>query len=272
MSPTGFFQDFQDGEQYNESRNSNNQGQFVTAPSSPKQRHASFFQQPQQQAQQQQQPPSGLYSFTFPTPEQQFQVQLMQRLQSLTGYQAHPYSMMPPTVYHTLPSAIYSIPNTFPQMKTYKSPPATKAGSSIDINVETPNEEIQQGPKLEPPPKKTSVTESPSQKTGVSTPSTSKRKGQEGSSSSSSVPVPISKVQSFLQAPKTPVLSPKSSYQNAFASALSSIMTLRDSGKNKNQSQSNGPPFITRSTSEKVSNRSELMDQVQRTAWARQTK
>uniref|UniRef100_A0A8D8QK65 Carboxyl-terminal PDZ ligand of neuronal nitric oxide synthase protein n=2 Tax=Cacopsylla melanoneura TaxID=428564 RepID=A0A8D8QK65_9HEMI len=33
----------------------------------------------------------------------------------------------------------------------------------------------------------------------------------------------------------------------------------------------NGPPFITRSTSEKVPNRSELMSQVQRTQWARHT-
>lgn len=43
-----------------------------------------------------------------------------------------------------------------------------------------------------------------------------------------------------------------------------------DQYKRNSQCLSNGP-YITRSTSEKVPNRSELMMQVQRTAWARHT-
>jgi hypothetical protein len=63
--------------------------------------------------------------------------------------------------------------------------------------------------------------------------------------------------------------------QNQLAATLSSMVSLRVSGgedsTNKRGGLSNGPPFITRSTSEKVPNRSELMSQVQRTGWARHT-
>lgn len=63
--------------------------------------------------------------------------------------------------------------------------------------------------------------------------------------------------------------------QNQLAATLSSMVSLRVSGGEDSTSRrgglSNGPPFITRSTSEKVPNRSELMSQVQRTAWARHT-
>lgn len=45
----------------------------------------------------------------------------------------------------------------------------------------------------------------------------------------------------------------------------------RESPIRRNLNLPNGPPFITRSTSEKVPNRSELMSQVQRTQWARHT-
>lgn len=50
------------------------------------------------------------------------------------------------------------------------------------------------------------------------------------------------------------------------------MSSLRVSGEDKRNMQgvSNGP-YITRSTSEKVPNRSEMMLQVQRTAWARHT-
>lgn len=62
--------------------------------------------------------------------------------------------------------------------------------------------------------------------------------------------------------------------QSQLASALSSLhVTPPDDEIRKSQNlqpQMNGP-FITRSTSEKVPNRSELMSQVQRTAWARHT-
>lgn len=56
----------------------------------------------------------------------------------------------------------------------------------------------------------------------------------------------------------------------------SDMNSLRVSGsgddllKRNSQNLANGP-YITRSTSEKVPNRSELMQQVQRTAWARHT-
>jgi carboxyl-terminal PDZ ligand of neuronal nitric oxide synthase protein len=63
--------------------------------------------------------------------------------------------------------------------------------------------------------------------------------------------------------------------QNQLASTLSSMVSLRVSGCEEGASKrgglANGPPFITRSTSEKVPNRSELMSHVQRTAWARHT-
>lgn len=92
-------------------------------------------------------------------------------------------------------------------------------------------------------------------------------------------PSPISPASPSLSPPPA-VHSPKSSYTNAFASALSTIRTLRVSGgasgsggdRGRKTPTSAAPGPITRSTSEKVPNRSELMDLVQRTAWARQTK
>ncbi|KAL0280756.1 UNVERIFIED_CONTAM: hypothetical protein PYX00_001962 [Menopon gallinae] len=247
----------QDSEQtYLESRN-----QFVTAPSSPKQRQSAVFQPQQQQ-----------FAFTFPTAEQQFQAQLLQRLQGLTGYQTHPYSMLPPSVYQPLPSALYSFPNTFPHVKTYRSPPATKSGSSADVTAAEDHREEELQPRLDPPPgpRKSEA------KTSVSTPSTLNRKKGRVETQPINIPAPVAKSPTPTQSPpKNAAQSPKSPYQNAFQSALSSIMALRIPGaadRVKKQSQGNEPPFITRSTSEKVPNRSELMDQVQRTAWARQTK
>lgn len=270
LSPSVFLPEFQEAEQqFIDNRNSMNQGQFVTAPSSPKQRHSTFF-QPQQQQQLQQQQQQQQYSFTFPTPEQQFQAQLMQRLQNLSGYQTHPYSMYSPNVYQTLPSGLYSFSNTLPHIKSYKSPPATKSGSSNDVNLDDPAGDLP--PRLDPPPaSRRSLPQDGNR--GLSS-STGKRKAQAESQPAIKIP------SQNLQTPKTPIQSPKSSYQNALASALSSIMTLRVSDGKKQaqqsqqsqQNQANGPPFITRSTSEKVPNRSELMDQVQRTAWARRTK
>lgn len=75
----------------------------------------------------------------------------------------------------------------------------------------------------------------------------------------------------------TPASSPSAAKkdQNQLAAALSSMVSLRVSGGEdaapRRGALANGPPFITRSTSEKVPNRSELMSQVQRTAWARHT-
>ena len=52
---------------------------------------------------------------------------------------------------------------------------------------------------------------------------------------------------------------------------LSGAMATLSVGDDPNKRPHQNGPFIQRSTSEKVPNRSELMSQVQRTAWARHT-
>ncbi|KAK6627307.1 hypothetical protein RUM44_009784 [Polyplax serrata] len=255
-----YLQDYQDlDQQLGESKNS---GQFVTAPSSPKQR---FFSQSSN---------SSPYSFAFPSPEQQFQAQLLQKLQNLSGYQTSPYSVMSPNIYQTMPSGLYSIYNTFPQMKSYKSSPTAKAGSSGDGKTEDPlrNEENFQTPvRLDPPPanKKTYLEPKKPRTRGNSPGDVNIGKSRPQPPTSISIPTEKTAVQATRPL-KSPTQSPKA-YQNAFASALSSFKTLRKSD-NGRKVKANERPNITRSTSEKVSNRSELMDLVQRTAWARQTK
>lgn len=81
--------------------------------------------------------------------------------------------------------------------------------------------------------------------------------------------------------PTTPIMSHRSSQadlpEDQFILPLTSdikkdigLGSLRISSEQDKRFPSNGP-FIQRSTSEKVPNRSELMSQVQRTTWARHT-
>lgn len=262
---SAYLQDFQDvDQQYLETKNS---GQFVTAPSSPKQR---LFSQPAN---------STPFSFTFPTPEQQFQAQLMQKLQSLSGYQSLPYSMLPPNVYQTVPTGLYSYFNTYPQMKSCKPPGAAKPGSSADVNSEdvmktecSLEEDLPPPIRLESPPlsKKAHAESKRPKGRGNPPPEATARKSRMELLPSAGIPCEEA-LGTSPRLSKSPV-RPAKMYQNAFTSALSSFMTLKKSDAVKKPQKGNERPNITRSTSEKVPNRSELMDLVQRTAWARQTK
>lgn len=59
--------------------------------------------------------------------------------------------------------------------------------------------------------------------------------------------------------------------QDQLAAAFNTLRVSPDEDPRRPMSGLQNGPFITRSTSEKVPNRSELMSQVQRTAWARHT-
>lgn len=66
--------------------------------------------------------------------------------------------------------------------------------------------------------------------------------------------------------------SPPTKKQNLAATfSTLRVSSSEDDSKKQNANLVQNGPFITRSTSEKVPNRSELMSQVQRTTWARHT-
>lgn len=240
--------DAPEGDLYLDNRNS---GAFVTAPSSPKARHASYFQQPQHMG--------SLYSLAYPTPEQQFQAQLLQRLQGVTaGYTP----MLSPTVYSTLPTYNFcAFPSPFYAKRREEDlrldPPPVRRKDLRDEQ----RERSERGESRERRERSREVLDEP------------RRASPKPSSSPLNIPSSSPKSPSPV-ATSPPVHSPKSSYTNAIASALSSIRTLRVTGgaDRGRKTPTTAPGPITRSTSEKVPNRSELMDLVQRTAWARQTK
>ncbi|PSN30546.1 hypothetical protein C0J52_24009 [Blattella germanica] len=218
----------------------------------------------------------GIFAISFPTvtPDQQFQQQLLQRLQCLrpTQQQQQPFSIVQPTNVYQLPPQISptQLGYRVSQASSYSSSPilsqrvSTLQPDTSDISEEptqfirplshsgSDSGEIrsrrsaiedsgtQQTPRLDPPP-----------------PGPNKRQQQNQEIAKSS-----------------PTLAKKDQNQQ-LAAALSSMVSLRVSGNedsaNRRGGLPNGPPFITRSTSEKVPNRSELMSQVQRTAWARHT-
>ena len=214
----------------------------------------------------------SIYAFSFPTctPDQQFQQQVLQRLQCLRPpqqQQQQPFSIVQPTNIYQLPAQIsptqlgyrvsqassYSGSPILPQRvatlqtdtqdiseePTQFIRPLSHSGSeSGDVRSRRSAAEDTQTPRLDPPPQGTNKRQQQSQ-----------------------------------EVKSSPTLAKKD--QNQLAAALSSMVTLRvsgnDDGTNRRGGLPNGPPFITRSTSEKVPNRSELMSQVQRTAWARHT-
>lgn len=236
-----------------------NSGAFVTAPSSPKARHASYFQQPPQHM-------GSLYSLAYPTPEQQFQAQLLQRLQGVTaGYTP----MLSPTVYSTLPTYNFcAFPSPFYTKRREDDlrldPPPVRRKDLRDEQRER-SEARERGESRERRERFREVLDEPREP---------RRASPKPSSSPLTIPSTRSPKSPSPVAVSPPVHSPKSSYTNAIASALSSIRTLRVTGgaDRGRKTPTTAPGPITRSTSEKVPNRSELMDLVQRTAWARQTK
>lgn len=271
---------------------SKHSGQYMTVPSSPKQR---FYSQSTN---------STPYSFTFPLPEQQFQAQLLQRLQNMNGYQNIPYSILTPNVYQPMSTGLYSFSNTFPQVKqpfnkgtatntttstttaattTATTPTATDLILDSNVvndgekNTTSSAEEPQTPMMLDPPPmdKKPIYSKQKSREKSSTGDNGNRRKSRVESPPSVIIPTTDKSTTGRFggtSSPpplKSPIQSQKS-YQNAFTSALSSFITLR--GSDSAKKPKNERPNITRSTSEKVSSRSELMDLVQRTTWARQTK
>lgn len=157
--------------------------------------------------------------------EQQFQQQLMQRLQGLSGYgqpRPPPYALA--SLYPPPPTAASLFPPSQP-LSFQTSPVMPHRQISV---VEDSNSHLIRP--LEPEPVASSAS-------GTT---------MESASGSPSV-------------------------KNQLTSAMITLRVDDTSSPRRTTSMSNGPPFITRTTSEKVPNRSELMSQVQRTVWARHT-
>nr|CAD7409259.1 unnamed protein product [Timema cristinae] len=240
--------------------------QFMSQmPSSPQQRHSLL--------QHQNSNPSGLYSsLGYPnTAEQQFQSQLLQRLQALSGYaqplRQQPYTMLPSggmyqTLYQQPPVSASQIGYRVSQASSYAGSPVLShrqqhvpesPSNMADSSEEQPVQFIR-----------------PLSQVGTLT--TTDGDGR----MRVIVPIPANEEQDSpsltgtnkKQKQNSSSVSPASTVKRQQDQLASAFSNLKVSG---NDERRNGPPFITRSTSEKVPNRSELMSQVQRTAWARHT-
>jgi len=247
---------------------------------SPQQRHSML---------QHQNSSPGIYTFSFPaaacTPDQQFQHQLLQRLQCLSG--TYPNPVRPPQQQQfslVSPTSVYQQPGLAglytPQQQTQISP--TQLGYRVSqapsytgspvlsqhLRQMTLQPDTQGSGEEEPTQFIRPLSHSGSDSGGrtedmprLDPPPPGPNKRQQQSQDSAVA--------------QTSSLAASKKEQNQLAAALSSMVSLRVSGgedsANKRGGLANGPPFITRSTSEKVPNRSELMSQVQRTAWARHT-
>jgi carboxyl-terminal PDZ ligand of neuronal nitric oxide synthase protein len=244
-------------------------------PGSPQQRHSLL---------QHQNSTPSIFTLNFPpmacTPDQQFQQQLLQRLQCLSG--SYTNQMRPSPQQHfplASPSGIYQQPGLAglytPQPQTQTSP--TQLGYRVS---QTPS--YTSSPVLSQRSRQ-AVIQSDLQAGGEEEPTQFIRPlshaGSDGGGRTAETLLldaphsAVNKRQQQNQDGANTQVNKKD--QNQLAATLSSMVSLRvsggEDGTNKRGGLSNGPPFITRSTSEKVPNRSELMSQVQRTAWARHT-
>ena len=244
-------------------------------PGSPQQRHSLL---------QHQNSTPSIFTLNFPsmacTPEQQFQQQLLQRLQSLSGTytnQVRPSQQQQFPL--ASPSGIYQQTGLAglytPQQQTQTSP--THLGYRVSHTPSYTSSPVlsQRSRQAAPQPDlQASGEEEPTQFIRPLSHSGSDSGGrtEEVLLLDPSLPA-ANKRQQQNQDSGNPQVNKKD--QNQLAATLSSMVSLRVSGvedsTNRRGGLSNGPPFITRSTSEKVPNRSELMSQVQRTAWARHT-
>jgi carboxyl-terminal PDZ ligand of neuronal nitric oxide synthase protein len=243
-------------------------------PGSPQQRHSLL---------QHQNTSPGIFALGFPTspctPDQQFQHQLLQRLQCLSGTYQNPvrpplqqqFSLVSPTNVYQQPrlAGLYT-----PQQQTQISPTqlgyhvsqAPSFSSSPVLSQRSRQMTLQPNPQA-------SNAEEPAQFIRPLSHSGSDSGGRSEEMPRLDPPPGTTKRQQENQDSGSAQTSKKE--QNQLAAALSSMVSLRVSGVEDSASKrgglTNGPPYITRSTSEKVPNRSELMSQVQRTAWARHT-
>nr|CAD7440301.1 unnamed protein product [Timema bartmani] len=231
--------------------------QFMSQiPPSPQQRHSLL--------QHQNSNPSGLYSsLGYPnTAEQQFQSQLLQRLQALSGYaqplRQQPYTMLPSggmyqTLYQQPPVSASQIGYRVSQASSYAgSPvlshrqqhvpesPSNMADSSEEQPVQfiRPLSQVGTLTTTDGDGRMRVIVPIPANEEQDSSSLTGTNKKQKQNSSS---------------------VSPASTVKRQQDQLTSAFSNLKVSG---NDERRNGPPFITRSTSEKVPNRSELMSQL----------
>ncbi|XP_021914755.1 capon-like protein isoform X2 [Zootermopsis nevadensis] len=244
-------------------------------PGSPQQRHSLL---------QHQNSSPGIFALGFPTtactPDQQFQHQLLQRLQCLSGTYQNPvrppqqqqqFSLVSPTSVYQQPglAGLYA-----PQQQTQISPTqlgyhvsqAPSYSSSPVLSQRSRQMTLQLNPQAAGEEESTQFIRPLS------------HSGSDSGGRSEEMPhldPPPGSVKRQQQNKDSGSAQTSKKEQNQLSAALSSMVSLRVSGVDDSGSKrgglANGPPFITRSTSEKVPNRSELMSQVQRTAWARHT-
>ncbi|XP_027839291.2 carboxyl-terminal PDZ ligand of neuronal nitric oxide synthase protein isoform X1 [Aphis gossypii] len=209
------------------------------------------------------------FSQPAPTVDQQFQAQLLQRLQSLTGTiaansasAAGPYQQQRPAAYQPhlyAPSAHQQSQSTSPthincrplsQSSYSSSPVASRAG--VDCCGGTTNDGI-----IKPLSDDRQVT----------VVVVDDRTAGEPSPPSPHHPEPPEP--STVLSPPPPGKQQKSLLKVSSSSSSPTSGASRAAGKKSASVVGNGP--ITRSTSEKVPNKSNLMSQVHRTTWARHT-
>lgn len=201
--------------------------------------------------------------FNFGLPDQQFQSQLLQRLQNINSppYRPQQYSS---NVYQQL-SGLYAQQNNQPQVSPSQqfnfrvSQASSYTGSPVLQHRQTESEESPQF--IRPLSQAGTITTTEADgRTRVIVGA-----DEDGKSTPRLDPPPKGNKK------KEPT-SPAKRQQNQLAAALSTLrVSPADDDKKPSSSLVQNGPFITRSTSEKVPNRSELMSQVQRTAWARHT-
>lgn len=234
--------------------------------------------------------PTNLFGFPYhgamQPADQQFQAQLLQRLQTLSGY--NPARSPTPFGYPQSPTMGYRMasspvmaqrpqgtPAATPSPTTHSGGFSSGAGGgavggqSASGSVSTPQDEE-------------SLFIRPLSQVGTLT--TTDHEGR----TRVIVPVPMDDdTAPRLNAPPGPKGTSPRKQQQQLAAALNSMSSLRVSDEASSQGAAQGaaqgvgpptrrlgpggPPYITRSTSEKVPNRSELMTQVTRAAWARHT-
>ncbi|CAH1736244.1 unnamed protein product [Aphis gossypii] len=210
------------------------------------------------------------FSQPAPTVDQQFQAQLLQRLQSLTGTiaansasAAGPYQQQRPAAYQPhlyAPSAHQQSQSTSPthincrplsQSSYSSSPVASRAG--VDCCGGTTNDGI-----IKPlsDDRQVTVVVVDDRTAGEPSPPSPHHPEPPEPSTVLSPPPPGKQQKSLLKVSSSSSSSPTSGASRAAGKKSASVV-------------GNGP--ITRSTSEKVPNKSNLMSQVHRTTWARHT-
>ncbi|XP_067012726.2 capon-like protein isoform X2 [Anabrus simplex] len=282
---------------------SSGSSQYLSAvPGSPQQRHSMIGQNTS----------PGIFTFniqpppvTPPSADQQFQQQLLQRLQALSGYsppirtqQYAQYQLYPPQPVPT--SSLFSpspIGYRLSQASSYSSSPVMPHRVSQQepvmmqdqppVSVPSSSEDYSSTPPhiIRPLSQVGTLTTTDNEgrvRVIVPIPAADEGGASTSSSSSAQPPTRLDPPPQGRQESSSASTSPSAKRHNQLASQM---VTLRVSGGDDNaaggggsssgggsrRGLANGPPFITRSTSEKVPNRSELMSQVQRTAWARHT-